>query len=211
MSSMKRLYYFTSQQYALESLRDKRLKIGRFSELNDPFDFLGIALNNRSQRRVHEERKHVLNATMGIICMSGGWRHPLLWGHYADKHKGICLGFDVDVSDPSQIDAPSNVWRPIDYVETRPTLSAFGVDHPNKMTPSDFARLSLTKFDAWKYEDEFRWVGPLNDADPVTGHHFKSFGPGMVLREVINHSRRVSELALPPERYRPGQQNTSGC
>ena len=22
--------------------------------------------------------------------------NPLLWSHYADKHRGICLGFDMD-------------------------------------------------------------------------------------------------------------------
>lgn len=31
----------------------------------------------------------------GLLCFCETWQSPLLWNHYADRHKGICLGFDV--------------------------------------------------------------------------------------------------------------------
>lgn len=36
-----RLYHFTSQKFGLLALKDRRLKIARINELNDPFEFLG--------------------------------------------------------------------------------------------------------------------------------------------------------------------------
>ena len=34
-------------------------------------------------------------ANRGVLCFSRGWHNPLLWSHYGDKHRGVCLGFDV--------------------------------------------------------------------------------------------------------------------
>ena len=45
-----RLHYFTTAQFGLEAIRDKRLKIARINELNDPFEFLGLALRNNIDR-----------------------------------------------------------------------------------------------------------------------------------------------------------------
>ena len=28
--------------------------------------------------------------------MSSGYDYPLMWSHYADKHRGVCLGFRRD-------------------------------------------------------------------------------------------------------------------
>lgn len=39
MPAKLRLYYFTTERYALEAIRDQRLKIARLNELNDPFEF----------------------------------------------------------------------------------------------------------------------------------------------------------------------------
>lgn len=33
------VYHFTTSEFALKALRDRRLKIARINELNDPFEF----------------------------------------------------------------------------------------------------------------------------------------------------------------------------
>ncbi len=35
-----RLYHFTTARYALEAIRDQRLKVARIASLNDPFDVM---------------------------------------------------------------------------------------------------------------------------------------------------------------------------
>ena len=104
-----RLYHFLNEQYGLEDLREKRLKIGRIMELNDPFEFVGVDLSDRSFRESMENTKKDLSEEFGILCFSENWNHPVQWAHYADGHKGLCLGFDV----------PDRLLAAVNYVDER--------------------------------------------------------------------------------------------
>lgn len=170
-----RLYYFTSERFALESLRDKRLKVARFTELNDPFDFLGIALDLPSQRYHLSKLKKILDESHGLLCMSTTWQEPLLWGHYADKHKGICLGFDVN---PAQ-------WLDVIYAEHRPTLETYGVRFVEDLSEENLENVARTKGQDWKYEAEMRTFVELKAPDLVTEFYFQPFSEDMKLRQII--------------------------
>jgi hypothetical protein len=37
--------------------------------------------------------------TCGISCFSKSFNKTLMWSHYADKHKGVCLGFSINPLD----------------------------------------------------------------------------------------------------------------
>src|SRR5207253_3097370 len=32
----------------------------------------------------------------GICCFSEEYNNPLLWSHYGDQHRGICIGYTLD-------------------------------------------------------------------------------------------------------------------
>ncbi len=169
------LYHFISERFGLEAIRNRRLKISLIQELNDPFEFLGLALE-KAERRVLRDFKNKFADRFGLICMSSSWRNPLLWGHYADKHKGLCLGFDV----PDE-----ETFIEVTYKEKRPTLQEFGCAHLRQFQEHHMLRLLTMKFDAWKYESEYRAFCDLKDKDPVSGHFFTSFSQNMNLRRVI--------------------------
>ena len=38
----------------------------------------------------------------GLVSMSKKWESSRLWSHYADKHKGLCFGLDINDDD--------NIW-----------------------------------------------------------------------------------------------------
>jgi hypothetical protein len=65
--------------------------------MNDPFELLG-GLSSDPELRDHLTAllSH-LNNWCGVLCFSQDWQNPLLWSHYGDKHKGICLGLDISV------------------------------------------------------------------------------------------------------------------
>lgn len=181
------LYYFTSQQYALESLRDKRIKVARFSELNDPFDFLGLAADLPSQRSDLNKLRDITDKKFGIICMSATWQEPLLWGHYADKHKGICIEFEVD----------GEKWQKIRYRAERPKISDYGVDRISALSMDQLEEINRTKFRAWSYERERRLFVELKDPDPVTGLYFHPFGKGFdPVRIILGHRSTASKETI---------------
>ena len=92
---MMRVYHFIDEVHGLQDLREKRLKIARINELNDPFELMGVELSNCELRQAMENMKEDVSAKLGILCFSESWESPVQWAHYANRHKGLCLGFDV--------------------------------------------------------------------------------------------------------------------
>jgi len=42
-----RAYHFTSSAYAISTIKSRRLKVARFSEVNDPFELLALNFHDR--------------------------------------------------------------------------------------------------------------------------------------------------------------------
>jgi hypothetical protein len=89
------VFHFINEEFGLEDLRKRRLKIATLNELNDPFEFLGVNLSGKSLRRAFKVMKDQLSVRYGLLCFSHNWHNPVQWSHYADKHRGLCLGFDI--------------------------------------------------------------------------------------------------------------------
>ncbi|SMC83749.1 DUF2971 domain-containing protein [Polynucleobacter kasalickyi] len=146
-----RIYNFTSFPHAISNLKNKRLKISRFNELNDPFELLAADLLDIRHREAFTRFKKQLNEKAGIVCFSGAWGNPLIWGHYAKRHTGIALGFDV--SDEMLLKVHYTASRPkIEFDQTKRKV----VDGSKVVD-----QLIRTKFIDWKYEDEYRMVSVL--------------------------------------------------
>ncbi len=170
-----RVYYFTNAQSAISNVALRRIKISRFEDLNDPFELLAVNLGNGKHRAVFRSAKDALNKKKGVICFTRSWRNPLLWGHYAEKHAGVCLGFDV----------PAKRAVPVDYSKKLLKIEADRVSGKPKLTEEVVKRLSRTKFFDWHYEDEVRVFVDLEDRVAEAGMYFRPFSKGLILREVI--------------------------
>lgn len=79
----------------------------------------------------------------GVKCFTPNNANILMWSHYTNSHKGICLEFDTSI-DPEFFVYPINV----NYSENYPTLC---------FTDKSFTTEVLrTKSKDWEYEDEVR-------------------------------------------------------
>ncbi|AYM13425.1 DUF2971 domain-containing protein [Agrobacterium tumefaciens] len=174
-----RLYYYTKLQYGLMAVRDQRIKISSFETLNDPFDFVGIATSNEDDRRTVQAHKDDIKSRAGLLCMSETWKEPLMWGHYADNHRGVSLAFEVN----------PNKFRQVSYVEERPKLEDFGAKKVTDLKGEVIDRISTMKFNQWSYEREWRSFVRLLNLDYVDGNHFKLFDNHLVLKGVLFGSR----------------------
>ncbi len=161
-----RAFHFLNEQYGLKALRDRRLKISRIHELNDPFEFLGVELSDRKFRRALKQTKDQLSEKNGLLCFSKNWRNPVLWAHYANKHRGLCLGFDFPVKSVEEVT----------YVNSR-------LPKPKKLDETFVKKLLFTKFCHWIYEDECRVYVTLDT--PIEEIYYKEFSDDLALRQVI--------------------------
>ena len=174
-----RLYYLTPAQFGLSNIALRRLKISRLSQLNDPFELLAIDLREQNQRELFRGMKNKLDEDKGLLCFSKSWGNPVLWGHYADKHTGLALGFDVS----------SEHMKPVIYAKKPMKIEVKKESGELILTETVVDRLIRTKFHDWKYEDEVRvWVS-LDHDTKESGLYFYPFDSFISLREIIIGSR----------------------
>jgi len=98
-----RAYRLTSVDHAISSISLRRLKVGLFFEVNDPFELLALNSHERTPRKLVRQFKPLRNRKTGLMCFSANWTNPVLWSHYATKHRGICLGFDLRKTEVQEV------------------------------------------------------------------------------------------------------------
>lgn len=178
-----RVYYYTAEKYALSNIINARIKISLLDDLNDPFEFLGVDLSDRSFRKMFKSGRDEAAKIAGIISFSKDWNNPLLWSHYGDKHKGICLGFDVD----------DKHVKEVIYFPGRVTAE-FDMDMKyGGLTVDIVENLFRTKYIEWEYENEVRIIVPLEEKDS-SGFYFTDFQGNLELKEVILGPRSNLEI-----------------
>jgi hypothetical protein len=168
-----RLYHFLNAEYGLLNIQCRRLKIGRINELNDPFEFLGMATKSASLRRRYQRLKDGLNDYMGLVCFSANWNNPVQWSHYADRHRGVCLGFEVSAQ-----------AHKVAYIAERLLARPSAMKSEGPEAEAHVTEILTTKFEHWSYEEEYRLFLQLRERDP-SGHYFLEFDDNVALREVI--------------------------
>lgn len=140
-----RLYYFTSAVHALSNVKDRHLKISDILTLNDPFEFFALNVQDHELRYAMKKTKAELASKSGIICFSRSWQHPMMWSHYADRHRGMCLGFDV-----------ADKWCcRVSYERHRLKVSRDAIVS-GVVNERTARKLVSAKAEFWRYEDEVR-------------------------------------------------------
>jgi hypothetical protein len=173
-----RLYYYTAKQWGMKSLWEKRLKIAEYADLNDPFELFPFEQTEKDAREYTKKVVKILSREHGVLCFSESWRSTLMWAHYGDKHKGICLGFEIEDND--------NLTK-IEYISNRvPSRIDFkkplaGVDEPM------LTKCLNVKHRGWEYEKERRLRVSLQEKRD--GVYYHPLNNGMELREVIIGAR----------------------
>jgi len=181
---LMRVYKFLDTKYGIDSTQKRRLKQSRVSDLNDPFELRSFDVTSTIIRETFRQTSEDVDKTDGLLCFSAGWENPVIWAHYSDKHKGLCLGFEI----PDLAEDPNSNTGYVKYVPCLlpcPSLSTFeGFEKLPDSGPHDFAHAALfTKFEHWAYENEIRvWV-PLGNED--SGLHFVPFGKDLQLKQVV--------------------------
>ena len=170
-----RVYHFLNETYAVSDISLRRLKVSRFNGLNDPFELLAADLGDVRHQAAFQNFKNELNETKGMISFSKAWSNPLLWGHYADCHRGMALGFEI----------PDEFLSPVIYTKRRAKIEFD--EQAQKVVDGEAVidRVIRTKFSDWAYEDEHRMFINLDEASAEAGFHFVDFSEKLVLQEVV--------------------------
>jgi hypothetical protein len=179
-----RLYHICPAVHARSNIDSARLKIACFDDLNDPFEFRAVAYGTPNLRTVVKNFGANFGLSTGLLCFSEDWTSPVLWSHYGEGHRGICLGFDI----------PRRGVRKVIYKSKRLRFQFPEQEEQLGLSPELQRQLLRVKCHEWAYERERRMFVPLDQAIEVNNLKFRQFDERLVLREVILGPKCAEDL-----------------
>jgi hypothetical protein len=175
-----RAYKFLNAEYGLKSLGEKRLKQSRINDLNDPFELRPYDITDPALRHAVLQTRDQLHEAKGVLCFSADWNDPVIWAHYSDKHRGLCLGFEIpEMTGDVEHDESDYVKYIVDPLYFPPNF----LELEDKERFEIERKILFTKFKHWQYEHEIRlWADLQHEED---GLHFMEFDEKLRIVEVI--------------------------
>lgn len=102
------------------------------------------------------ERELYRHYEHGVCCFSTSYSSPLLWSHYGDQHKGICIGYSLERNPVPQL--KKVVYGGSRTIKSSALVSAFLL--MNEQAQESLSRdVLLRKAKGWSYEHEWRLIG----------------------------------------------------
>lgn len=109
-----------------------------------------VVANPEWFRQQREQHLNLIRNHVGVCALSANPRSPLLWAHYAQDHKGLCVQLRPWV-DPAAL-----VAHQVEYRNEYPVMQDFN----RAATGRDAILPFLRKSTDWAYEEEWRIVKP---------------------------------------------------
>lgn len=189
------LYRYLDAAVALKSIEERRFRISRLRDLNDPFEwrfgYKGHDPENREAKKILDAWVESVFAerdkVVGIICFSATAKEPVLWSHYADKHRGVAF----------EIDCPNNpkALKKISYPPERVSidLDKFARFRRNNDITGlkEYLRPLMEqtirqKSPGWDYEQEYRFNVDLNEnLETSAGNYFLGITNNLLTRVIL--------------------------
>ena len=141
-------------------------------QLSAPIFMALLGLEGDDSKQLAQERISAqLGKRFGTLSLTENPSNLLMWAHYAGCHSGFVIGLDAshDFFDQrlNERDQVRRI-RKVQYSEVRPSFTGLdlGGDEDSQLAKlaSDFF---LTKSHHWSYEDEWRMLMEVTDADRV--------------------------------------------
>jgi hypothetical protein len=190
LSKPSRIFKYTSFEIGESIISNKCLKFTNPKSFNDPFDcnfdsvYFDVSekLDSRVENDIEVLRKGFPNDVLtndllsqayektqknkkdgcAVCCFSLNQNNNLMWAHYANNHKGICLEFDYTLSLEEVIDVRIDIQGCINYDLDEKVN--YCTDKIRGMR-----NIFLNKSSSWRYEEEFRLL--ILDEEGI--YHYK--------------------------------------
>ena len=143
------------RERVLDIILNKRMRLSILEKLNDPFEGNLLAVDNLSKVSEELETIAFYEALVGlddewresiarfkVLCLSKEPDIPLMWSHYADSHRGLCIAITLN----------SHTTDPIRYLDTTKDINDYIGE------PPDCKKALLAKYKYWEYEEEYRVI-----------------------------------------------------
>ena len=130
----------------------------------------------------HVEEELLRRYDKGVFSAAERPNCPLMWSHYGDQHRGVCLGYSIPSASGLEI-------RKVEYggsrlVSARDVQAMVRGDDDAKRRVDE--AVLFRKARPWRYEREWRAVGPRGEQD--SGLELEEVLFGMRCREPVKYA-----------------------
>ncbi|MFQ2586386.1 DUF2971 domain-containing protein [Aeromonas caviae] len=213
---------FKYAEYRPEFFDNFFLKVSRFGEFNDPFEMvMGNYLNSVSEEEYEEimslsgtlsdgasyydfawDAQCGVRASVGILCFTTKEDNLLMWAHYANNHKGICIEFDrnAEFFNGQYKNACEFFGSTVkDHYQNIGELREvkYEIERPMYLDPSELeydTESWFVKSPEWEYEEEQRLLLPLDLAKKIPQVEFPFYpvDPSIIKSVILGCQMSVS-------------------
>ena len=155
-----------------------RFYAAQFYDLNDPMEGLFDVAKGTKQRYINAIKDG--KRRLKVCSFSQDMANILLWAHYADGFRGICI--EIDVNDSEDFEVTEVTYSPF-----RVFISDDSRDQLNIMPQN----ILSVKAEAWEYEDEVRIL--TNGSHVKNDFQLKAIYLGLRTPDVLKKS--IARLA----------------
>lgn len=156
--------YFRGTNRDWNSISKSKIWLCQAGKFNDPFDcaFLyncrskdvynhetecKLAIEEGSKQFKQDKKSKSMQESIFITCFSERCDSMLMWSHYGDEHRGICVGYNLH-----ELIKRYNCF-PLIYSKKMPQMKELDIRKKNTLYES-----ILTKNKDWEYETEWRII-----------------------------------------------------
>ncbi|WP_421170364.1 DUF2971 domain-containing protein [Aeromonas dhakensis] len=168
--------------------RNPTIKISNTSKLNDPFEriiddeLMDLVLKEYPKLNKVPELIPSFNAVnfmnqlsqIGVVSLSETPRNLLMWSHYANQYKGICIGYKstfLDNHKERKHETLPTIFHPtkVNYDNSRydPLTDIFLANDEQELRKQIVQMSLLRKGNDWLYEKEHRSIIPMKFHDTI--------------------------------------------
>jgi hypothetical protein len=142
-------------EFVADILINNQLYAANIKELNDPMEgsFYCYNGNESYYNLINQELDELRVCSLSITMNS-----PILWAHYADNFKGICIEIEID---ETILEIHKINYSPMNPIPSENYKGLLGDEE--ELTPYNWALASLNhKYEEWAYEHEYRLLSNKN-------------------------------------------------
>lgn len=140
-------------------LQNHEMSLSSPSTFNDPFD-CHMAFPGAPRQDLATRSRDIVDTIWRVGSLAESPCNRLMWSHYADNHRGLCIEYDFSAFDPFSAGV---IFAPVIYSPKRPQvpeklLNDVATDQLDRQDYRFLTSTLFTKDSVWQYESEWRIV-----------------------------------------------------
>lgn len=165
LAALEQDYFWAA---SIESLNDPCEAISDRAGLENEFDLLFKVFGVSNDSETRDSFKSLLSQVdtlidstvkLGVFSLSKSYGHHLLWAHYADSHKGYCVGYDISVLQKQLNSFGKHFSIDVKYSDAPAKIQMDDLIVLRKKGGNEFLQKIIgTKPTIWNYENESRLI-----------------------------------------------------